>query len=47
MTCPRRALTRLLLAAILLPACSDPARTDGAFDTAALGPHRDPHLAHN
>ncbi len=34
MTCARYTLTRLVLAAALLPACSDSSRDDGAFDTA-------------
>lgn len=38
MTCPPCTLTRLLLAAALLSACSDPARDDGAFDTDAVPP---------
>lgn len=38
MTRPRLSLTRLLLAAALLPACSDPSRDSGAFDTDAADP---------
>ncbi len=38
MTCPRRTLTRLLLASALLASCSDTDRGDGSFETNAVDP---------